>query len=103
MKCHSSTSAIQEHVKKCTILDDPEKKMNPYWSILSNQQLVIISRYWIEEEMVGEERDVEALALKTEKDPLFNQNINNLLKVTESTHMNGHIWIVCDQGHSHVS
>ena len=50
MKCHSSTSAIQEHVKKCTILDDPEKKINPYWSILSNQQLVIISRYLIEEE-----------------------------------------------------
>ena len=44
------------------------------------------SRYLIEEEkeeededeeLVGEERDVEALALKTEKDPLFNQNINN--------------------------
>ena len=71
MKCHSSTSAIQEHVKKCTILDDPEKKINPYWSILSNQQLVIISRYLIEEEeeMVGEERDVEALVVKTEKDP----------------------------------
>ena len=47
-------------------------------------------------------KDVEALALKTEKDTLFNQNINNLLKVTESTHMNGHIWIVCDQGDSHV-
>ena len=99
MECHSSTSAIQEHVKKCTILDDPEKKINPYWSILSNQQLVIISRYLIEEEeeeeeeeededeeLVGEERDVEALALKTEKDPLFNQNINNLLKVSESFH-----------------
>ena len=52
--------------------------------------------------MVGEERDVEALALKTEKDPLFNQNINNLLKVSESFHMNGHRWIVRDQGHSHV-
>ena len=52
--------------------------------------------------MVGEERDVEALALKTEKDPLFNQNINNLLKASESFHMNGHRWIVRDQGHSHV-
>ena len=52
--------------------------------------------------MVGEERDVEALALKTEKDPLFNQNINNLLKVSESVHMNGHRWIVSDEGHSHV-
>ena len=79
MKCHSSTSTIQEHVKKCTILDDPEKKINPYWRILSNQQLVIISRYLIEEEdkeLVGEERDVEALAVKTE-DPLCIQNINN--------------------------
>ena len=60
MKCHSSTSAIQEHVKKCTILDDPEKKINPYWSILSNQQPDIISRYLIEEEedeeLDGEER-----------------------------------------------
>ena len=84
IECHSSTSAIQEHVKKCTILDDPKKKINPYWSILSNQQLVIISRYLIEEEeaeedkeLVGEERDVKALALKTDRDPLFNQNINN--------------------------
>jgi hypothetical protein len=76
MKCHSSTSAIQEHVKKCTILDDPEKKINPYWRILSNQQPDIISRYLIEEEedeeLVGDERDVEALALKKEKDPLYN-------------------------------
>ena len=55
MKCPSNTSAIQEHVRKCTILDDPEKKMNPYWSILSNQQLVIISRYLIEEEEEEEE------------------------------------------------
>ena len=79
MKCHSSTSAIQEHVKKCTILDDPKKKINPYWSILSNQQLVIISRYLIEEEeeeeeedeeLVGEESDVAALVVKTETDPL---------------------------------
>ena len=54
MKCHSSTSAIQEHVKKCTILDDPEKKINPNWTILSNQQPVIISSYLIEEEE-GEE------------------------------------------------
>ena len=86
--------------------------MNPYWSILSNQQLVIISRYLIEEEdeeeeeedeeLVGEERDVEALALKTEKDTLFNQNINNLLKVSESFHMNGHRWILRDQGHSQI-
>ena len=106
MKCHSSTSAIQEHVKKCTILDDPEKKINPYWSILSNQQPDIISRYLIEQEedegLDGEQRDVEALALKTEKYPLFNQNINNLLKVSESVHMNGHRWIVSDEGHSHV-
>ena len=60
MKCHRSTSVIQEHVKKCTILDDPKKKINPYWSILSNQQLDIISRYLIEEEedeeLDGEER-----------------------------------------------
>ena len=82
MKCHSSTSAIQEHVKKCTILDDPEKKINPYWSILSNQQLVIISRYLIEEEeeeeedeeLFGGESEVEALAVKTEQHPLCNQN-----------------------------
>ena len=78
MECHSSTSAIQEHVKKCTILDDPEKKINPYWSILSNQQLDIISRYLIEEEedeeLVGEERDVEVQAVKTEQHPLCNQN-----------------------------
>ena len=60
MKCHSSTSAIQEHVKKYTILDDPEKKINPCWRILYNQQLDIISRYLIEEEedeeLDGEER-----------------------------------------------
>ena len=82
-KCHRST--IQEHVKKCTIQDDPEKKINPNWIILSNLKPVIISRYLIEEEeeeeedeeLVGEERDVEALVVKTEKDPLFNQNINN--------------------------
>ena len=80
MKCHSSTSAIQEHVKKFTILDDPEKKINPYWSILSNQQLVIISRYLIEEEeeedeeLFGGESEVEALAVKTEQHPLCNQN-----------------------------
>ena len=55
MKCHSSTSAIQDHVKKGTIQDDPEKKINPYWSILSNQQPVIISRYLIEEEEEEEE------------------------------------------------
>ena len=77
-------------MKKCTILDEQEKKINPNWSILSNQQPVIISSYLIEEEedeeLVGEKRDVEALALKTEKDPLFNQNINNLLKVSESFH-----------------
>ena len=52
--------------------------------------------------MVGEERDVEALALKTEKDPLCNQSINSLFKVNESIHMNGHRWRVCDQGHFHV-
>ena len=76
-KCHRST--IQEHVKKCTIQDDPEKKINPNKSILSNQQPVIISRYLIEEEeeeeeedeeLVGEERDVTALVVKTETDPL---------------------------------
>ena len=76
-KCHRST--IQEHVKKCTIQDDPEKKINPNWSILSNLQPVIISRYLIEEEeeeeeedeeLVGEERDVTALVVKTETDPL---------------------------------
>ena len=60
-------------MKKCTILDDPEKKINPNWSILSNQQPVIISRYLIEEEvgeLVDEERDVAELVVKTEKDPL---------------------------------
>ena len=72
-KCHRST--IQEHVKKCTIQDDPEKKNNSNWSILSNLQPVIISRYLIEEEeeedeeLVGEERDVAALVVKTETDP----------------------------------
>ena len=75
MECHSSTSAIQEHVKNCTILDDQEMKINPNWSILSNQQPVIVSRYLIEEEekedeeLVGEERDVAALVVKTETDP----------------------------------
>ena len=68
-------------MKKCTILDDPENNINPNWSILSNQQQVIISRYLIEEdedeELVGGERDVEALAVKSEKDPLCIQNINN--------------------------
>ena len=63
LKCHLSISAIQEHVKKCTILGDPEKKINTNWSILSNQQPVIISRYFIEEEededLVGEERGEE--------------------------------------------
>ena len=71
LKCHCSTSAIQEHVKKCTILDDPKKKINLYWSILSNQKPVIMSRYLIEEEedeeVIVEERDVEALAKKTRK------------------------------------
>ena len=74
-KFHRST--IQEHVKKCTIQDDPEKKINPNWSILSNLQPVIISRYLIEEpeeeedeELVSEERDVTALVVKTETDPL---------------------------------
>ena len=53
--------------------------MNPNWSILSNQQPVIVSRYLIEEEeeeeeeedeeLVGEERDVAALVVKTETDP----------------------------------
>ena len=79
LKCHRSTSAIPEHVKKCTILDEQEKKINPNWSILSNQQPVIISSYLIEEEedeeLVGEKRDVDALAVKTEKDPLCNQSI----------------------------
>ena len=42
-------------MKKCTILIDPEKKINPYWSILSNQQLVIISMYMIDEEEEDEE------------------------------------------------
>ena len=63
LKCHHSTSAIQEHVKKCIILGDPEKKINPNRTMLSNQQPVIISRYLIEEEedeeLVGEGREVE--------------------------------------------
>ena len=54
-----------------------------------------------DEELVGEERDVEALAVKTEKDPLCNQNINNLFEVSESVHMNGHRWMVGDQGYLH--
>ena len=41
--------------------------------MLSNQQPDIISRYMIEveedEELVGEERDVEVLVVKTEKIP----------------------------------
>ena len=81
LKCRRSTSTIRQPVKKCAILDDPVKKINPNWSILSNQQPVIISRYLIEEEeeeeLVGEERDVKALAVKTEEDPLCIQNINN--------------------------
>ena len=93
-------------MKKCTILDDPEKQINPNWSILSNQQPVIISSYLIEEEedeeLVGEKRDVEALAVKTEKDPLCNQSINSSFKVSESVHVNGHRWKVRDQGHFHV-
>ena len=49
-------------------------KINPNWSILSNQQPVIVSRYLIEEEeedeeLVGEERDVTGLVVKTETDP----------------------------------
>ena len=70
-KFHRST--IQEHVKKCTILDDQEKKINPKWSILSNKPPVIVSSYLIEEEdeeLVGEESDVAALVVKTETDPL---------------------------------
>ena len=80
MKCHRSTNVIQKHVKKCTIQDDPEKKITPYWSILSHQPLVIISRYLIEEEeeedeeLFGGESEVEALAVKTEQHPLCNQN-----------------------------
>ena len=81
LKCRRSTSTIQQPVKKCAILDDPVKKINPNWSILSNQQPFIISRYLIEEEedeeLVGEERDVEVQAVKTEEDPLCIQNINN--------------------------
>ena len=81
MKCRRSTSAFQENLKKCTTLDDPVKKINPNWGILSNQQPVIITRYLIkevQEEFVGEVRDVAALVIKTEKYPLCNQNINNL-------------------------
>jgi hypothetical protein len=41
----------------------PENKRNPDWSLLSNQQQVIISRYLIQEEddkeLVGEEIDDE--------------------------------------------
>ena len=79
-KCHRSTSAIQEHVKKCTIQDDPEKKINPNWIILSNLKPVIISRYLIEEEeeeeedkeLVSEERDVAALVGKERSAPVVN-------------------------------
>ena len=71
-------------------------------SILSNKKPAIISSYLIEEEeedkeLVGEERDIEALAKR--KDPLCNQNINSLFKVSESVHMNGDRWIVRDQGY----
>ena len=56
---HNTGSLTQEHAKKCTIVDDQEKKINPKWSILSNQQPVIVSRYLMEEEedeeLVGEE------------------------------------------------
>ena len=52
--------------------------------------------YW------GEERDVKALAVKTEKDPQCYQNIKNSLKLSESVQMNGHRWMLHDQGHSHV-
>ena len=55
-------------MKKCTILDDPGKSIYPNWSILSNQQMFIISRDLIQEEedekLVREERDVEELAVK---------------------------------------
>ena len=44
MGSHRSTSAIQEHVKTCTILDEPEK-IKPNWSVLTNQPSVIISSY----------------------------------------------------------
>ena len=69
--------------------------------------LVIISIYLIEEEeedegLIVEERDVEALVSKTENDPLCNQNINSLFKVSESVHMNGQRWMVRDRGHFHV-
>ena len=41
----------------------PENKRNPDWSLLSNQQRVIISRYLIQEEddkeLAGEEIDDE--------------------------------------------
>ena len=52
--------------------------------------------------MIVEERDVEALVSKTENDPLCNQNINSLFKVSESVHMNGQRWMVRDRGHFHV-
>ena len=81
-KCHCST--IQEHVKKCTIQYDPEKKNNPNWGILSNLQPVIISRYLIEEPeeededegLVSEERDVTALVVKRETDPPISIYVN---------------------------
>ena len=90
-------------MKKCTILDEEDKSQLEY---IVHQQPVIISSYLIEEEegeeLVGGKRAVEALVVKTEKDPLCNQSINSLFKVNESIHMNGHRWRVCDQGHFHV-
>ena len=50
---------------------------------------------------VGEERDVAALVVEAGKKHC-NQNINNLFKVSESVHMNGHRWMVRDQGHFHI-
>ena len=82
LKCHRSISAIQEHVKKCSILGDPEKKINTNWSVLSNQQLVIISWHLIEEEedeeLFDEEREDEVLMVTTEIYSLCNHNIHNL-------------------------
>ena len=52
--------------------------------------------------MVCEEREVKVLVVTTEKDPLCNQNINNLFEVSKSVHMNRHRWMVRDQGHSHA-
>ena len=55
-----------------------------------------------DEELVREERDVEELVEKNEKIPYAIRIVDNLFKVSESVHMNEHIWMVRDKGQLHV-